>query len=212
MSMKKLCVFGASRGTGAQVVRLGRAKGFEIAAVMRRPGPIDQAAGVRVVEGDAYDIPSIVRAIKGADVVISTIGPTKRAPGTTIYSEGVLNIANAMLESGPARLIVVDGLGADPDPDLPWPYALGMKYVARRLFGFAYRDAAEMECRLANLDLNWTAVRVPWLADAARRGYRSANGARLHHGPKLGREDLATYLLSIIDDQETFRTWTEVAW
>jgi len=54
------------------------------------------------------------------------------------------------------------------------------------------------------LDLDWTAVRVPWLSDDARRGYRSANGVRLHHGPKLGREDLATYFLSIVDGRSTF--------
>jgi len=210
--MKKLCVFGASRGTGAHVVRLGLEKGFQITAVMRTPKPVHQGAGVKIVQGDVYDIPSIVRSISGADAVISTIGPTKRAPSTNIYSKGVLNIAETMREIGPTRLIVVDGLGADPDPDLPWQYSLAMRYIARRLFGFAYRDAAEMERRLAQLDLNWTAVRVPWLSDAPRRGYRSANGVRLHHGPKLGREDLATYLLSIIDDQQTFRTWTEVAW
>jgi putative NADH-flavin reductase len=211
-AMKKLCVFGASRGTGAHVVRLGRDKGFEITAVMRTPRPIHPATGINIIQGDVYDIQSVLRAIDGADAVISTIGPTKRAPSTNIYSEGVLNIAEAMREIGPGRLIAVDGLGVDPDPDLPWHYSLAMKYIARRLFGFAYSDAAEMERRLAGLDLKWTSVRVPWLSDAVARGYRSATGVRLHHGPKLGREDLAVYLLSIIDDSRTFRTWTEVAW
>lgn len=210
--MEKLCIFGASRGTGAHVVRLGRQKGFDICAVTRTPGPNRQESEIKVLQGDVYDAPSIRRAIHGADAVISTVGPTKRASSTDIYSEGVLNIAKAMREIGPTRLIVVDGLGVDPEPDLPWKYALAMKFIARRLFGFAYRDAAEMERRLANLDLNWTAVRVPWLSDAAPRGYRSATGVRLHHGPRLGREDLAEYLLSIISDTQTFRTWTEVAW
>jgi hypothetical protein len=64
-------------------------------------------------------------------VVISTIGPTTRSPETTIYSEGVMNIATTMLNSGLRRFIAVDGLGANPNPDLPWNYALAMKMIAR---------------------------------------------------------------------------------
>lgn len=210
--MKRICVFGANRGTGAHVVRFAREKGLDVTAAVRTPATMKAVKGVTVVQADVYDIASVSHAISGVDAVISTIGPATRAPSTSIYSEGVLNIARAMSDSGPSRLIAVDGLGADPNPDLQWHYALAMKFIARRLFGFAYRDGAEMERRLAKLDLNWTVVRVPWLADAPLQGFRSANGSRLHHGPKLGRQDLASYLLSIIDDPQTYRTWTEVAW
>jgi hypothetical protein len=87
-----------------------------------------------------------------------------------------------MLKHGVKRLIVVDGLGVDPNSDLPLLYALAMKTIVRWLFGFGYRDAAEMERRLAKLDLDWTAARVPWLSNDPPRGFRSANGTQLHHG------------------------------
>lgn len=210
--MKSICVFGASRGTGAHVVRLARERGFDVRAVVRNPAAMAEMAGVTVMQGDVYDVASVSRAVSGVDAVISTIGPTERAPSTTIYSVGVLNIAKAMSGGSSGRLIAVDGLGVDPNPDLQWHYALAMKLIVRPLFGFAYRDAAEMERRLAALDLNWTAVRAPQLTDAAARGVRSAIGSQLHHGSAIGRLDLAGYLLSIIDDPKTFRTWTEVAW
>lgn len=210
--MRKLCVFGASRGTGAHVVSLAARTGFEVVASARNPASVPDLAGVIALQADVYDLASVSRAVAGVDVVISTIGPTKRAPSTDIYSCGVLNIAHAMVDQGVKRLIVVDGLGVDPNPDLPWAYALAMKTIVRWLFGFGYRDAAEMEKRLAKVDLNWTAVRVPWLSSDPAQGFRSANGTQLHHGTKLGREDLAAYLVSIIDDSKTFKKWTEVAW
>ena len=210
--MTRICVFGASRGTGAEVVNCARRNGMRVTAAFRNPGSLIDRDGVSMVRSDVYDLESIREAIRGAEAVISTIGPTRRSPQTTIYSEGVMNIARTMRDAGTPRLIVVDGLGANPNPDLNWHYAFAMKFIVRPFFGFAYRDAARMEQQLAGVDLDWTVVRVPWLSDRAQRGVRSAIASPIHHGTKLGRHDLAAYLVSIINDSRTFRTWTEVAW
>ena len=210
--MDHLCVFGASRGTGKEVVRLARKAGLSITAAVRNPDSMREQDGVRVAVSDVYDKASIVRALQGSDAVVSTVGPVRRQRSTNIYSVGVLNIARQMEMLGPKRLIVVDSIGVDPNFDLPWHYRLAMKTIAKRLYGFAFEDGARMEGLLQSTKLNWTAVRVPWLLNRPPRGFRNSIHRRLHHGPKLGRSDLAAYLLSILDDQRTYRTWTEVAW
>jgi hypothetical protein len=113
---------------------------------------------------------------------------------------------------GPDRLIVVDSIGVDPNFDLSWNYRFAMKFIATPLYGFAFKDAAKMERLLPMTKLEWTVVRVPWLLNAAPRGFRSSIGKRLHNGSKIGRRDLAEYLLSILGDRRTYKTWTEVAW
>jgi putative NADH-flavin reductase len=209
--MKRICVFGASRGTGKEIVTIARQRNFAVTAAVRSPRS-QMEQDVRVVASDVCNSSTIAPALEETLAVISTVGPVRRAPSTTIYSEGVMNIARQMEKSGPRRLIIVDSIGVDPKFDLPWIYQLAMKFIATPLYGFAFRDAAEMERRLPSANLDWTVVRVPWLVNAPPRGFRSSIGKRLHHGPKLGRQDLAEYLLSILFDPKTFNTWTEVAW
>ncbi len=209
----KLGLFGITGGTGAHVARLALERGHEVTAVAREPAAVKWAhPSLRVVRGDALDAGSLVGVLAGRDVVISTIGPRHRAPVTTIYSEGVLNIARATAADGARRLIAVVGLGVDPAPDLPLPVAIAMRVMVRPLFGFAYRDAAEMERQLAGVDVDWTSVRAPMLNDRERGSYRSATASSLRHPVRIGRADLARYLLDIAGDRATYRTWTEVAW
>lgn len=210
--MSTISVFGASRGTGKEVVQIAGRSGFNVIAAVRNPRSVQNTDGIRVVACDVLDERTIVDALVGSDAVISTVGPPQRAPSTNIYSVGVMNIARQMEKRGPSRLIVVDSIGVDPNFDLPWMYRVAMRYIATPLYGFAFRDAAEMERLLRSARLNWTVVRVPWLVDAPARGFRSSIRKRLHHGPKLSRQDLAAYLLSILEEKATYRNWTEVAW
>jgi putative NADH-flavin reductase len=210
--VKTICVFGASRGTGSAVVEDASSQGYQVVAASRQPELKTVPDGVRKVRADVYDIDSVREALVGVDVVISTVGPSSLRDKTPIYSEGVMNIAKALAGTACSRLIVVDSHGVDPNPDLSFGYGLLMKFIARPLLGFAFRDGAVMEQKLRECNFDWTAVRVPMLVDGPVRGVRTSIGKSLHHGSRLGRNDLARYLLSIIDDPTTFRTWIEVAW
>lgn len=210
--MSVISIFGASRGTGREVVLLARRLGFTVIAAVRDPQSISKDEAIRVVASDVFNESSIKHALVGSNAVISTVGPVRRASSTNIYSVGVMNITRQMEKIGLKRLIVVDSIGVDPEFDLPWSYRLAMKYIATPLYGFAFRDAAHMEQLLTLTNLEWTVVRVPWLVNGSPRGFRSSIGKRLHHGSKLGRQDLAAYLLSILEEKATYRKWTEVAW
>jgi len=212
----RLCVFGGTGSTGLNVIRVARAEGYDVVALARRPEVLQsQFPGIQVFSGDVYRPESIKAALVNSDAVISTLGPVGRARETTIYSEGVLNIAEAMREFGKRRLIACASLIAlDPHPDASVPTLAFARLILIPVLGYQYRDAAKMKEKLSHVeDLDWTLVGLPRLTNSSATGrYRSSVGTPLHHPSSICRADLATYLVSIINDAATYRQWTEVSW
>jgi uncharacterized protein YbjT (DUF2867 family) len=69
-----------------------------------------------------------------------------------------------------------------------------------------------MEDVLRASDLDWTAVRPPRLTDKPATGrYRTAYGQNLRRGVFVSRADVAHYMLSILDQPETFRRTAGIA-
>ena len=211
----KLAVVGGSGGTGLKLIEKALAEGDQVTALVRHPEALRKRfPKVQVIQGDVF-IPSTIKtAIQGAEAIISTLGFSGRSRETKIYSEGVLNIARAMEEIGPRRLIVLAASqGIDPDPNFPWYASVMMKLFIKPIFGFAYRDMAKMTDLLAKSTLNWTLVGVPLLTNSPEKGkHRNSIGEPLQHAFRISRGDVAEYLISIIDNMATFRKWTEVAW
>jgi putative NADH-flavin reductase len=210
----KLAVFGGSGGTGLQLIDKATAAGHQVTALARRPEILTtRFPGIRVVSGDVFDQTKVKSAVAGNDAVISTLGFVGRPKETTIYSEGVVNVARASQELGVRRfLALAASQGIDPHPDFPWYADIMMRLIILPMFGFAYRDMAKMTDLLSRMDLDWTLVGVPLLTNGPDRGtYRTSINTPLHHAFRISRADVAHYLLSIINDTATFRTWTEVA-
>lgn len=209
-------MFGGTGGTGSNVIQAARSKGYDIVALARRQEVLrDRFPDIRAVPGDVFKPETIRAAISDADAVISTLGVSARIRKTTIYSEGVVNIAKAMEELGKRRLVVAASLiGIDPHPDPSWSTWLLVKLIVQPILGYQYRDTAKMmstiTARFGSLD--WTLVGLARLTDGMATGhFRSSIGTPLHHPSTISRVDLANYLVSIIDDPATYKRWTEVS-
>ena len=70
----KLTVFGATGGTGLQVIEQGLAAGHEIRAVVRDATRLPDRPGLEVVVADVMDPAAIEEAVTGRDAIISAIG------------------------------------------------------------------------------------------------------------------------------------------
>ncbi len=212
----KLCVFGGTGATGVNVIQVAKSKGYEVVALARRPEALrDRFPEIQVVPGDVFKPETIKAAIIDSDAVISTLGPVGRARETSIYSEGVLNIALVMQELGKRRLIVGASLiGIDPHPNATWYTLIFAKLILQPILGCQYRDTARMKVKLTQFDdLDWTLVGLPMLTNGGARGhFRSSIGSPLKHPSRISRADLADYLVSIINETATYRQWTEVSW
>src|SRR5438105_13967140 len=103
--MKKIIVFGATGGTGKLVVERALQEGHQVTVVVRNPEAISiHHDRLEIIKVDVFQPHTFEKAIAGKDSVISCLGIQKREP-TTVYSEGVRNIMEAMQKENVNRFI-----------------------------------------------------------------------------------------------------------
>lgn len=209
----KLTVFGATGGTGAQVLRRACAAGHDVTAVVRDPARLPAGlADLIVVTADVMDPDAIGGAISGRDAVISAMGPREGRAPTTVCADSAAAIVTAMRRSGVRRLAVVSNSGMHVD-DRDGPFTrYVVKPILMRVLAHAYADMRRMEDLVAATDLDWTIVRPPMLTDGAHTGrYRTELGHNVRGGNRIARADLADALLRCLADPRTVRTAVSVA-
>lgn len=198
----RLTIFGASGGTGRQLVEQALAGGHRVTAVVRDPARLAVPAhpGLQVVTADIMDPASILPAVTGADAVLTAAGPRGTGP-TTVITDSVRSIAAAMSKAGTRRLLALSGsIVADDGESFYLRYVL--KPVARRTFlRNVCADMRKAETVVAATDLNWTILRPPALTDGPATGkYRTAFDRGLPRGIRVSRADLAACMLALIGD------------
>jgi len=219
----KLTIFAATGGIGRQLLGQATAAGHDVTAVARNPQSLTAA---RAVAADlaSIDPAELEPAVAGADVVLSALGPRTKADAG-VAARGTKAITTAMQAAGVRRLIVVSAapIGTVPSPGRPHPPrhdpgdGFIIRYLAdpivKRALREHYADLARMEDVLRGSDLDWTAVRPPRLTGKPVTGrYRTAYDQNLRRGVFVSRADVARYMLSVLDDPETFRRTVGIAY
>lgn len=117
-------VVGGTGMLGSQVVAKLLSGGKRVRALVR-PGSDAtrlEAAGATVARGDMMDLDSLVRAMDGADSVITTAaGYTRHSKGDTpqIDTTGNSNLAEAASRTRVRRFVLTSILTCDQTPDVP---------------------------------------------------------------------------------------------
>lgn len=178
----QLAVFGATGGTGRQLVAQALAAGHGVTVLARDPARVrrpdgapfapDAAARLRVVAGNVLDPGAVAEVVAGADAVFVALGTTGGNP-PDIVSTGTAVVVDAMKAAGARRLVVVSSLGvADSRDAVPWWFRLLMQSVLRPRF----LDKTVQERTVRESGLDWTILRPGGLTD----------------GPPTGRTDVGT--------------------
>jgi putative NADH-flavin reductase len=211
--MKKIIVFGATGGTGKQVVEQALQAGNQVTVVVRNPDAfLISHPNLTIIKGDVFVPKSFEEAIIGKDAVVSCLGIQKNVP-TTVYSEGVKNITEAMQKYGVHRIICLSAGAVEVSPKSTWFMQFVIKNILQRFFKYLYADMLIMESMLKMTDLNWTIIRPPWLRDSKPTGkYRIAINAHLSKPTKLSRADLADYIIHHLIDDVTFKSTIEISY
>jgi putative NADH-flavin reductase len=210
----RITIFGATGGTGTQLVEQALAAGYQVTAVVRDPARLAMPAhpGLQVVTADLMDPAAILPAVTGADAVLTAAGPRGTGP-TTVITDSVRSIATAMSKARTRRLLVLSGsIVADGGDGFILGYLL--KPLARRTFlRHVCADMQQAEAEVAGTELDWTVVRPPRLTDGPATGkYRTAAERDLPRGFQVSRADLASYLLSLISDRATVHKHVAIAY
>lgn len=199
----KILVLGATGGTGRLIVSQALARGYEVAVLVRSPEKASDLQGAKIIVGDARDEPTLSKAVKGQDVVISVLGtPVSPIKKVTLFSTATRALVSAMKAEGVSRLICITGIGAGDS--LGHGGFLFDKLIFPLLLRNIYADKNRQEAIVRDSGLNWVVVRPSLLNNEPGRGtVRALTDLSGFRGGKISREDVAKFVL----DQLSVDTW-----
>lgn len=194
----RVIVFGATGGTGRQLVEQALAQGHEVTAFLRNPEKLGLShANLRLVRGDALAATAVERAMPGHDAVLCALGAPALKTGV-IRSAGTRNIVAAMEKAGVKRLICQTSLGYGDSRAVLKITPFFFRFIIAPLLlrqGFADHERQEAHIRASRLD--WVIARPGNLTDGGRTGrYRHGFAAddRTIRG-EISRADVADFML-----------------
>ena len=132
--MTTVVVFGGAGFLGRRIVHRLTAEGMVVRVAVRHPDPARielRAIGfnrVTVVAADVRDQTSVAAAIAGADAVVNTVSAYVEKSGVTfeaVHVRGAETVAREAIAAGITRLLLVSGIGADPNSSSPYIRARG---------------------------------------------------------------------------------------
>jgi hypothetical protein len=208
-----ITVFGASGGIGSHVVALAAQRGHRVRAVYRtEPAAPPAGHGEIVLTPDIFDPAFAATAVRGADVVVSAVGPnfaTRHNPRTAMTSPPDLHqrlarsLITAMTDSAAtARLITVSTGSMGPADAVmgPGPRLLFrfFRTVAVPNLGRVGKDLIATERELAASGLDWYAPRPVKLTDGPQTGNVGASDRFTMK--TISRADVAWHILTLAED------------
>lgn len=204
----RITVFGATGGTGRQVVRQALTAGHHVTAVVRDPERLSMDhPRLDVVTADVTDPEALVPVLRGRDAAVSGLGPPCGGRAG-IATSGTRAILTALHGSGVRRFEAISA-----GPLAPLPDGDPLRPLLMRILKDVYADLARMEEAMRTSTVDWTIVRVPRLTDKPATGrYRRLVGGDVPRALTISRGDLAHAMLSMLDDPATIRQAVGVAY
>lgn len=213
-TQKTIALFGATGPTGKHIIEEALKQGYALSVYTRDAKKLEAFAGkVEIVVGDLQDRDAIAKCIQGADAVISALGPN----GAKVQTDrpimhGLSTITSVMKQSGVRRLIQISTASyRDPKDGFDLKarsLALMFKIIAHK----AYDDIKSTGELIANSDLDWTLVRIPFLKDDPANGQINVGSyGKTKLGMKLSRGNLAKFLVNQVTDKTFVRAAPGIA-
>jgi putative NADH-flavin reductase len=112
----KLIIFGATGGTGRQILKQALEAGHEVTAFVRNPHALaTKRSKLKVMQGDAMDNRRVSQGIDGQDAVLFAIGINRRST-MTVCADSTRHIIEGM-KDGVRRFICLSAYGASETKD-----------------------------------------------------------------------------------------------
>lgn len=203
----KIIVFGATGGTGKEILTQALAKGHSVTAFVRSSTALPQDPQLHVIEGDVFDFATVVRAMHGHRAVLSALGARDRNKAD-VLARAIPNILEGMRQEYVTRLIVLGAAGAHSD----WGRyqnaltTLALWTAKKTVLKYPFLDQKEQERLLLASDVDYTIVRAPRLMDGPFTGkYRVLPDALPPGALRVNRADVADFMLLQLTDPRFHR-------
>lgn len=198
----KIAVFGATGGTGRQVVSQALAQGHSVKALARDPVrlPITHEH-LEIIVGNVLDPGSVEATLAGTDAAVISLGNTADNPDYVV-SKGTEVIIAAMQKLGLRRVVAVSSIGVGDSADqVPFAFKILMRTVLKK----PMEDKERQEAILKNSGLEWIIVRPGGLTDGPGTGrYKSGLDPKISAG-QVSRADVADFVLKQLTDDMYLR-------
>ena len=195
-----IALFGATGGTGSQVLEQALDAGHTIRALARDPARLAARDGLVIIPGDVLDQAATDSCVQGADAVVCVLGTT---PGNEpVEAAGTERILAAMDKHGVRRLVAVSSMGVGDSVDqVAFAFRIIMNLTLKRIM-----HAKEAQERLIMAsDTDWTIVRPGGLTDGPRTGSYKAGTDKAIKAKRVSRADVAHFVLRQLGDDTYVR-------
>jgi uncharacterized protein YbjT (DUF2867 family) len=194
-------VIAGGHGKIARILeRLLSERGDSVAGLIRNPGQVAalEAVGAEavVVDLEKASVAEVAEHVRGADAVVFAAGA---GPGSgaarkeTVDRDAAILLADAALDAGVRRYLMVSAMGADRLADAAASDAVFAAYLRAK--------AAADKAVLARTGLDATIVRPGLLTDEAGTG-KVTIASETGRG-SIPRQDVAAVLVALLDAPET---------
>ena len=179
-------------------------KGYRVRAQVRNPEKMPlHHSNLSLHKGDVLDANFVAELIEGTQAVISTIGHVKGSD-PRVQSKGTAHMIAGMQAHAVKRIISLTGAGIPAEGDKPGLGDRFMRLMMNTFFKDVIRDGKEHAELLRRSSLDYTIVRGPRLTEKPAKGSLKV-GLVGDIGMDMTREDLAHFMVKILEDKAYFR-------
>ncbi|MBW3114287.1 SDR family oxidoreductase [Bacillus sp. MCCB 382] len=186
----KVIVFGATGGTGNEVIKQALADGHEITAFVRNPSKLNgDHPLLTTIQGDALNAKEVEGALAGQEAVISCLG-SDGLKETTVLTAMTKNILTAMNTHHIDRIAYVASAGIHKE--IPGIQGKLAQFILRNVLR-DHRNAVE---EIKKHNVRYTIARPMQLTtQPLSKTYRQDPDSIPDKGRKIGRADVAHFLI-----------------
>ena len=193
----KLAILGATGRIGRAVLEQALDGGHDVTVLVRDPARLGTLAErVHVVSGTVEDPAAVGAAVRGADAVISAIGPDGNRPDEVErLRAGMRHTIAAMQAHAVTRIVNLSGAGITaPGERKPLVDRVASRIVRLMARHVVAAKQAEYD-ELARTTLDWVAVRPALVLDGPATGRYLVGPDELRPGARISRADVASVML-----------------
>ena len=198
----RITIFGITGNAGQRIAKEALDRGHTVVGVVRDSGKAPLAhPHLELVAGNVLDSQSVAAAVKGADAVVSAIGPGN-FERTPFLADAARSLLAGLKQAGVDRLLVVGGAGTlEVAPGLQ---LVDSPYMpdAWKGIALAHRDA--LEVLQAETELNWTYVAPAGFFEPGERTgkYRVEINKLVADAKGNSRISMEDYAIAMLDEVE----------
>ena len=197
--MGRILIFGATGGTGKELVAQALQRGHDVTAFVRDPSKLAVShAHLGIHQGDLQQPETVRAAIPKHQAVLSALG-TRTLGKSTLLSDSLKEIIASMTASGVRRLLWQSSLGVGETGGQLGPLYNWILVPLMLRNVFADKELQERTIRSSTLD--WTIVQPAALTNGPRTAkYRvGPDACRERRFPRISRADVAHFMLAEVE-------------